>query len=809
MEPDVSNPSTSAAVVMDREQRAEATTWFHKRAFRFLREDEVEREATRLINALGRVGDAMFIHAMLDDMLQLLSASQTSPALRAGASAVLLEFLRGRHPSFRETFPHIVDHVLSSDLWTSPPPPDILSKEDGRLSVEVLRCDEWTVAVFIECIDCMSESCPTAFEGLLMRVLFPLLEKSGESRDRISRAAIACLHRLAKHHTQARVEEDCGQSERLQKLLSENMDYLIDTIVARLSYLKQYPNTPLVLSALLTFAGVNALPLLKDGMWAVLQSLDANAGDIFRSLELLKVTKSMVASCRPLLLPDANISKPPPTEQPAPLSSGTDSSAFTTKDGFDSPLARLADDLKQFRDSQLFETTMLNPLTSFEEVRYTFLNQDYVQRMSNVDADADASVDEPRDSNDPNMDMDHTGLAVKHGVDPGEHNKMMLRIITRCSHFISSPNLKVRVLALDCCGQSLEILKDTNARAQTNDLLPNIHLMWPALISSLERHQAMPGKRQDSRKRQLRAEVFSGGGDDDDDDDTSHENLALMASLNLVTVVCKVAGEFVARRFSGVWNILRSHLRRTRRQLQAEKRAESTLVTRMAPWNAKQSRLTMHDLHSIATRHDATEQPLSTTSSNVLASAHDRRTRNKQHRAWTSMPVRLRASIFKALVLVARCDGGKSALAGAVAQELSIEAYWHLWQVRGMKGLNLEHRANESISTQSDVVVLAYILYKELLCVDVDALWWQTCILTNKQAQHPPIPSVRALTVEPQRKKSQRRVEDAFLPWMEPESDLEEIIADENDGSPHHKVSISSNADNCLAHSLIAHMDAI
>ena len=42
MEPDVSNPSTLAAVVMDRQEPQRADMKFHKRTFRFLHEDEVE-----------------------------------------------------------------------------------------------------------------------------------------------------------------------------------------------------------------------------------------------------------------------------------------------------------------------------------------------------------------------------------------------------------------------------------------------------------------------------------------------------------------------------------------------------------------------------------------------------------------------------------------------------------------------------------------------------------------------------------------------------------------------------------------------
>jgi hypothetical protein len=787
MQPDVSSPSTSMAVVVDKKGQVSPDELFHKRSFKFLYDDEVEREAKQMINCVGSIGDAMLLHALLDELFQILSNPQTPPELRAGASTVLLEFVRGGHHCFPDNFPYMIDHILSSDLWNHFP--------EDALSVEVLRSNECTVAVFIECISSMCELCPTSFEGLLMRVLFPLLEKSGDTHKRISRAAIACLHRLAKNHTHSNVV-DCEQSERLQQMLSDNMDYLIDTVVARLSYLQQYPNTPLVLSALLKLAGVNALPLLRDGIWAVLQSLDANSGDMFRAMELLKVTQAMVQSCGPLLLSNLPAAEHA-TGQSAEFAGTSDKINLATS----SSLVHLSEDLMKFQQSELFESTLLNPLTTFEEVRYTFLHQDYMADMLSLGKDEDGSASAENAAIEDSSDMDGSGLAVKHGADPGDHNKMLLGIITRCSHFISSPDLKLRVLALDCCGQCLEILKETNAEAKTNDLLPNIHLMWPALMSSLHRH-SFEGQTKQKSSRYVPAE----------DDENSAETLALMASLNLITVVCKVAGGFVARRFASVWDVLRRHLRRTRRLLQKDDRDEFELAERMPTSIAGGTKgtLTMRDLRSITvgrTEHgfaaNANEDP----------PAVPRKKTKKKKRAWTSITVRLRASIFKALVLVSRSDGGKSALAGDVAKELSVEAYWHLWRGRGMKLRELDHSCI-NIATQHDVVSLAFELYKELLLVDPNALWLQTCVLANWQVPPPPSQCFSAVRITPRRKA--RDDEGAFLPWMESESDIEEVFEDKGDlynstnaQIAHKKNAGEINGEENVSRSLLVFMDSI
>ena len=92
------------------------------------------------------------------------------------------------------------------------------------------------------------------FELLLLRVLYPLLERVQDPHPIVSQAA-STLNSLAVS----------GKPPSTEHLLKANLDYLVDALLSRLRYLSLCPRTPSVLTVLWKHIDAASLqPLLRD-----------------------------------------------------------------------------------------------------------------------------------------------------------------------------------------------------------------------------------------------------------------------------------------------------------------------------------------------------------------------------------------------------------------------------------------------------------------------------------------------------------------------------------------------------------------
>ena len=101
----------------------------------------------------------------------------------------------------------------------------------------------------------------------LCRVLFPLLERLGETALAVSAAAELTLCRVCV----ALRDPSTGS---IAQLLAANTDYLLDALSARLRRVAHYPRTSQVLQAILEFGGASVLPIAKDVIADVLAIID-------------------------------------------------------------------------------------------------------------------------------------------------------------------------------------------------------------------------------------------------------------------------------------------------------------------------------------------------------------------------------------------------------------------------------------------------------------------------------------------------------------------------------------------------------
>jgi hypothetical protein len=98
----------------------------------------------------------------------------------------------------------------------------------------------------------------------MLRVLYPLLEKLGDSATDVSTSAFVTLQRVCK----------LCKYDKISELVAANADYLVDAISHRMKYLDVYVSTPKVFLGLVKFTGIGFLPLLDDTIDLVLHSID-------------------------------------------------------------------------------------------------------------------------------------------------------------------------------------------------------------------------------------------------------------------------------------------------------------------------------------------------------------------------------------------------------------------------------------------------------------------------------------------------------------------------------------------------------
>ncbi|XP_064596602.1 TELO2-interacting protein 1 homolog [Liolophura sinensis] len=268
---------------------------------------------------------------------------------------------------------------------------------DSRQPVATLNTNILQICLFLEGFGKFSQVLGTKFSPLLMKVLYPLMEKLGDENGLISTTAYLSLQEICKH---------CGYSS-INNLLQSNSDYLVNSISVKLRHLRHNPRAPLVLKVTLQHSSPELLPLLQDTIQEVLSSLDQFYGE--KAVMFMKVLHSLVLA----------------VEKWYPPSKAGNPKLLTTQ----------------------------GEITSVEDVVRFFEEYHKNRLISEGNVDEDENEDEEPAYEDQMEDEDTPS-------EPPQHVKTVKEVLLRSRHLLSSHNPRLRLLVLDTIATAATALTD-------------------------------------------------------------------------------------------------------------------------------------------------------------------------------------------------------------------------------------------------------------------------------------------------------------------------------------------------------------
>lgn len=316
--------------------------------------------------------------------------------------------------------------LISSSSPSSDPSPTIRS----------MNSNIWQICIQLEGVGCFAYVLGKEFRLLLASVLYPVLEKAGDSSLLISQTATG---------TMVDVCHACGY-DSVQNLINGNSDYLVNGISLNLRRVAHQPHASQVLEAMLRHSDASLLPLVEDVIRDVLSALDQFYDD--RASSFLGVLSTLVAA----LVQWFVVGKEHPQEQNLEQQSSTSSQ----KQG---------------------EGSVITPMV--QEVEQFFL--DYIKQRQIAEGNLPAMEEEEEEelqAPPPEPEMNDSGAE---GETPlPAHAQIAKDVMERCIHLLSDKSLRVRLKVLDVLEFCVIVL-----HLHENHLLPMAHRAWPALVTRL------------------------------------------------------------------------------------------------------------------------------------------------------------------------------------------------------------------------------------------------------------------------------------------------------------------------------------
>ncbi|XP_053902287.1 TELO2-interacting protein 1 homolog isoform X2 [Malaclemys terrapin pileata] len=167
----------------------------------------------------------------------------------------------------------------SSSLISSSSP-----SSDPNPTIRSMNSNIWQICIQLEGVGCFAYVLGKEFRLLLASVLYPVLEKAGDSTLLISQTATG---------TMVDVCHACGY-DSVQHLINANSDYLVNGISLNLRRVAHQPHASRVLEAMLRHSDASLLPLVEDVIRDVLSALDQFYDD--RASSFLGVLSTLVAA---------------------------------------------------------------------------------------------------------------------------------------------------------------------------------------------------------------------------------------------------------------------------------------------------------------------------------------------------------------------------------------------------------------------------------------------------------------------------------------------------------------------------------
>ena len=300
---------------------------------------------------------------------------------------------------------------------------------------------------------------------LIQKTLYPLVEALGSPSELISIAAEKALRALSVASGHPKMP--------LHQLILQNADYLMDAISFRMRYLSDYPHTPRLLSSFARHVGMEALPLLRDVLDLLLNSIDdlfataplsihrTSAHQLQRDTICINLLRVIHATIEMI-----HTSTPPSTI--SSTSSSSSSSSSSPSSSFSRPNASILATLTQRSDREPHRTTDIEEIRQFFEAHH--------QQKAEEEALGDTT--------EPNAE-DESGAPVS------PYEELVLSILAKLANLVSIPSKPITHLVAQILAQGISTLARLGTRDQK--LLPTVHTLWSPLLcrlkSSLKREE--------------------------------------------------------------------------------------------------------------------------------------------------------------------------------------------------------------------------------------------------------------------------------------------------------------------------------
>jgi hypothetical protein len=315
-------------------------------------------------------------------------------------------------------------------------------------------------ALSLEAIALQAQQQRQDFRPELVDALYPILERMGSPNAALQRHAVTAL---------SIVSTACSYPTP-KDLIIENVDYLVNAVALKLNTFDISPQTPQVLTMMIKLCGATLIPYLDDLVESIFAILECYHGypklveQMFSVLNAIVETANKAASATAI----TETAEPLPRIQTYKPTS----------------LASLASQLQQAR----IENPHLDPLPS---------------PPPETNPSPSSPPEEP-----PQATSTDTPSPLPSPL------RTIFSITTLTQHHLPTPSPPLRLLLLNLLPPAFSLLAP-----HTDNLLPLIHALWPALIARLY-------------------------------DPEAYITTAAAAAL---TALCKAAGEFLASRFRDEW----------------------------------------------------------------------------------------------------------------------------------------------------------------------------------------------------------------------------------------------------------------
>ncbi|TPX57644.1 hypothetical protein PhCBS80983_g03674 [Powellomyces hirtus] len=536
------------------------THMFPRKRYKYFHDDRVEKGLAQVCRLLGLYGNAAYL---TDHFLGYMSSFSLGD-FQAQAIKIINELCLGAagvgvnvswddadvriHAENERRCKNLVKSVareyLRSPLWDKPTNiADVALQKDLQMTTGTeamaLHADENSGAnntklsdfnavilkacLLLEGFSIHAQILGADVQVLLMDALYLILEKVADPNYAVSQSAMTTLRLVAvacgypKHPNQ-------GLSRihgAIIELTLDNIDYVVNVVSRRLRYISMNPKAPLVLKAAIRIAGNEILTYMDDSVDEITEALDQwHSVNERLVMDLVAVLEELVTAMSD---DQKNSAVPPATasaaSQPDDGVPGESSKGKTT--GMET--LEFTGCSKEMIEFYLEHGPTANNKTAgsfgadepkkktIREIEKYFTDRhsgvkDFEEDIDDSDLNIgnQSSQPPPPTADDPNSDPTKNPPPT-----PSTHSQSLaLKILTKMYYFLSNPNPRLRVQCLRIITAALPLLN------KEKDLDPTIHRFWPLVVRRL--------------------------GDD--------PHFVVMAALDTVTTMCRIAPEFVNKR---------------------------------------------------------------------------------------------------------------------------------------------------------------------------------------------------------------------------------------------------------------------